>query len=153
MRIVERNRVEEELAIVAASAGVKGVGLDFKKPADFPLLQLDDTKIRQVIMNFLDNAVYYTPAGGTVKIELEEAERTVELRIIDSGIGVPKADQHKLFTKFFRASNARKARPDGTGLGLFMAQKVIVASGGAIIFHSKEGEGSTFGFSFPRNPR
>lgn len=145
--------IEEELAIVAASAGVKGVGLDFKKPADFPLLQLDDTKIRQVIMNFLDNAVYYTPAGGTVKIELEEAERAVELRIIDSGIGVPKADQHKLFTKFFRASNARKARPDGTGLGLFMAQKVIVASGGAIIFHSKEGEGSTFGFSFPRTPR
>jgi signal transduction histidine kinase len=63
---------------------------------------------------------------------------------------VPKAEQHKLFAKFYRAGNARKARPDGTGLGLFMAKKVIVASGGAILFKSKEGKGSTFGFTFPK---
>jgi signal transduction histidine kinase len=61
---------------------------------------------------------------------------------------VPKSEQHHLFTKFYRAGNARKARPDGTGLGLFMAKKVVVAQGGAIIFESKEGKGSTFGFIF-----
>jgi signal transduction histidine kinase len=63
---------------------------------------------------------------------------------------VPKSVQHKLFSKFYRADNAKKMRPDGTGLGLFMAKKVIIALGGAIIFKSVEGKGSTFGFSFPR---
>ncbi|HMR72963.1 MAG TPA: ATP-binding protein, partial [Candidatus Saccharibacteria bacterium] len=72
---------------------------------------------------------------------------------IDQGIGVPKAEQHKLFTKFARASNAKKQRPDGTGIGLFMAKKVVVALGGAIIFESKEGVGSTFGFRLNRTSR
>ena len=60
-------------------------------------------------------------------------------------------EQKNMFTKFYRAENAQKARPDGTGLGLFMAQKVIVAQGGAIIFHSEPGKGSTFGFSFAKS--
>jgi signal transduction histidine kinase len=68
----------------------------------------------------------------------------------DNGIGVPRRMQHKLFTKFYRAQNAQQARPDGTGLGLFMAKKVIVAQGGAIIFESEENKGSTFGFRFSK---
>src|SRR4029079_19217945 len=108
------------------------------------------TKTRQVIMNFVDNAIYYTPADGTITIELLDKESTIELRVVDNGIGVPKSEQHHLFTKFYRAGNARKARPDGTGLGLFMAKKVIVAQGGALIFKSEEGKGSTFGFSFEK---
>jgi len=74
----------------------------------------------------------------------------VTFTVSDDGIGVPKSEQHHLFAKFYRAGNARKARPDGTGLGLFMAKKVVVAQGGAIIFESTEGKGSTFGFTFPR---
>ena len=70
--------------------------------------------------------------------------------VIDDGIGVPKAEQHHMFTKFYRAGNAKKARPDGTGLGLYMAKKVVIAQGGSIIFKSIEGKGSTFGFSFPK---
>ncbi len=62
---------------------------------------------------------------------------------------MPKNEQKNMFSKFYRASNAKKARPDGTGLGIFMAKKVIVDQGGAIIFDSKEGVGSTFGFTFP----
>jgi signal transduction histidine kinase len=111
---------------------------------------LDETKTRQVIMNLVDNAIYYTPTGGHIKVQLTAADKTVELRVVDDGIGVPKSEQHHLFTKFFRAGNARKARPDGTGLGLFMAKKVVLAQGGSIIFESRENVGSTFGFSFPR---
>jgi signal transduction histidine kinase len=101
-------------------------------------------------MNFTDNAIYYTPSGGKINVELKETAKSVEFTVKDSGIGVPKDQQHKLFTKFYRADNARKARPDGTGLGLFMAKKVIIAQGGSMIFESKEGKGSTFGFSFPK---
>jgi signal transduction histidine kinase len=111
---------------------------------------LDETKTRQVIMNFIDNAIYYTPQGGTIDVELQDKGSNIELRVIDSGMGVPKSEQPHLFTKFYRAANARKARPDGTGLGLYMARKVIVAQGGSIIFDSKEGKGSTFGFTFKK---
>jgi signal transduction histidine kinase len=110
---------------------------------------LDDNKMRQVMMNMIDNAIYYTPAGGSVTVQLYKTAEELIFKVVDTGIGVAKAEQHKLFTKFFRASNARKARPDGTGLGLFMAQKIIVEQGGAVIFESTEGKGSTFGFRFP----
>jgi signal transduction histidine kinase len=111
---------------------------------------LDETKIRQVIMNFADNALHYTQNGGHIQINLEDRGDSIEYTVVDDGLGVPKAEQHHLFTKFFRAGNAKKARPDGTGLGLFMAKKVVVAQGGAIIFKSEEGKGSTFGFTFPK---
>jgi signal transduction histidine kinase len=97
-------------------------------------------------MNFVDNAIYYTSAGGNIRVELVDKPAAVGLRVIDDGIGVPRSEQHHLFTKFYRAGNARKARPDGTGLGLFMAKKVVLGHGGSIIFDSQEGKGSSFGF-------
>jgi signal transduction histidine kinase len=100
-------------------------------------------------MNFVDNAIYYTPKGGKITVKLTRAKNTIEYSVTDTGIGVPKNEIHHLFTKFYRANNAKKARPDGTGLGLFMAKKVIIAQGGAIILKSQEGKGSTFGFRFP----
>jgi signal transduction histidine kinase len=142
--------VEEELAQLQETAAARSVKLTYDKPAHFPELMLDETKTRQVIMNFVDNAIYYTPAGGHIKVKLAETPTTVELRVSDNGIGVPKSEQPHLFTKFYRAGNARKARPDGTGLGLFMAKKVIIAQGGALIFESHEGKGSTFGFTFSK---
>jgi signal transduction histidine kinase len=141
--------IGEELAQLVETAAARDIQLTYDKPKDYPLLMLDETKTRQVIMNFVDNAIYYTPAGGHIRVELTTTDHAAELRVVDDGIGVPKAEQHHLFTKFYRAGNARKARPDGTGLGLFMAKKVILAQGGVIIFDSHEGKGSTFGFSFP----
>lgn len=139
----------EQLQESAANHQLK---LAFHKPANFPKqLMLDETKTQQVIMNFMDNAIYYTPAGGKVDVALNATDKEITYTVTDTGLGVPKAEQPHLFAKFYRAGNARKMRPDGTGLGLFMAKKVIVAQGGAIIFKSEEGKGSTFGFSFPRH--
>lgn len=137
----------EQLTEVAKS---KGQTLVFNRPDSFPELMLDETKIRQVIMNFADNALHYTASGGHIQISLEDKGDSVEYTVTDDGMGVPKHEQHHLFTKFFRAGNAKNARPDGTGLGLFMAKKVIIAQGGAVIFRSEEGKGSTFGFTFPK---
>jgi signal transduction histidine kinase len=143
--------VEGELHQLQQTAKGRNITISYDRPKVFPELMLDETKIRQVIMNFADNAMYYTPAGGKVKVELIDNGKSIEYIVTDNGIGVPKAAQHHLFTKFFRADNARNARPDGTGLGLFMAKKVVIAQGGAIIFKSEEGKGSTFGFTFPKN--
>jgi signal transduction histidine kinase len=142
--------IQEEISQLTETAKSRGITLTYKKPADFPVVQLDETKTRQVIMNFVDNAIYYTPTGGHIAVELEDHVVSIELKVVDDGIGVPKAEQHHLFTKFYRARNAQRARPDGTGLGLFMAKKVVLAQGGSIIFESKEGKGSTFGFTFPK---
>ncbi len=138
--------VEEEIGQLQEIAKTHSLKLKYKKPAKFPELMLDETKTLQVIMNFIDNAIYYTPGGGTITVSLEDKPSVVELRVTDDGIGVPRSEQAHLFTKFYRAGNARKARPYGTGLGLFMAKKVMVAQGGSLIFESKENKGSTFGF-------
>ena len=142
--------IQDEVNQLLETAAGRNLTLTYHKPAHFPVLELDETKIRQVVMNFVDNAIYYTPSGGHIDVTLNETDKAVELLVSDDGIGVPKSEQHHLFTKFYRAKNAQKARPDGTGLGLFMAQKVVVAQGGATIFSSKEGHGSTFGFTFPK---
>lgn len=141
--------VADEVASLEQHFAAKNLEYDYIHPEAMPIMQLDEGKLRQVIMNFIDNAIYYTPEGGDIEIRLDVSDKQVEFRVIDSGIGVPKAAQAKLFAKFFRADNAQKVRPDGTGLGLFLARKVVIGHGGAIIFKSKEGEGSTFGFSLP----
>ncbi len=143
--------VEGEIGQLKETAAGRGLELTYVKPANFPKLYLDETKIRQVIMNFTDNAIYYTLKGGHIEVRLEDKGESIELTVNDDGMGVPKSEQPHLFSKFYRAANAQKARPDGTGLGLFMAKKVVIAQGGNIIFRSTEGKGSTFGFAFPKN--
>ena len=143
--------VREEMDQLKETAKTRQLTINYKQPTDFPALMLDETKTRQVVMNFIDNALYYTPAGGQIKVELRETDKTVELHVIDDGMGVPKAELPHLFTKFYRAGNARQARPDGTGLGLYMAKKVIVAEGGSILLSSVEGKGSDFGFVFSKS--
>lgn len=145
-----RDVVKAEIDQVAETAKSREVSITYKNPSRFPKLMLDETKIHQVVMNFIDNAIYYTPAGGNIVVSLTETPTAIEYRVKDNGIGVPRAVQHRLFSKFYRAENAQRARPDGTGLGLFMAKKVIVAQGGSIIFESTEGKGSTFGFRFAK---
>lgn len=142
--------VQQELHQLEEAAASRSLTLAFDYPKDFPTLMFDETKTRQIIMNFTDNAIYYTPAGGHITVRLVNNPSTIELRVEDNGIGVPKHEQHHLFTKFYRAGNARQARPDGTGLGLFMAKKVIAAQGGSVLFDSVEGKGSTFGFVFSK---
>jgi signal transduction histidine kinase len=145
-----RDVVQAEVDQLTETAKSREVDMVYQNPAAFPRLMLDETKIHQVVMNLLDNAIYYTPAGGKIIVTLAETPQAIEFTVKDNGIGVPRRTQHKLFTKFYRAQNAQQARPDGTGLGLFMAKKVIVAQGGAIIFDSTEGKGSTFGFRFSK---
>lgn len=143
------NIVQEEVDQLRATALSRQISLKYEKPSNFPSMVVDETKIRQVVMNFVDNAIFYSKSGSEVKVELTKTAKEVIFKVKDTGIGVPAEERRHLFTKFFRATNARKARPDGTGIGLFMAKKVIVAHSGSIIFETTEGKGSTFGFSLP----
>ena len=141
--------VAEEVANVDQVANTHKIKVSYRRPARFPILYLDDTKIRQVIMNFIDNAIYYSPDANVVKVRLSVEDGEAVLRVIDKGIGVPISAKKKLGTKFFRGDNARRQRPDGTGIGLFLAKKVIEGHGGTMIFESELDKGSTFGFRLP----
>ncbi len=141
--------VSEEIDSLKPNAEARNLKFVYKPPKDFPAIKLDEGKIRQVVMNFADNAVYYSHENTAINIDLHIKDKKVFFAVKDSGIGVPKDEQEHLFTKFFRASNAKKQRPDGTGVGIYLAKRVIEAHGGEIIFESTEGQGSTFGFSLP----
>ncbi|HVI69367.1 MAG TPA: ATP-binding protein [Magnetospirillaceae bacterium] len=141
--------VGDEVEQLKATAARRAITLVFHAPSQFPEVSIDDGKIRQVIMNFIDNAIFYSKPNSTVTVELTATGRDITLAVHDTGIGVPSSERHHLFTKFYRATNARKVRPDGTGIGLYMAKKVVTAHGGSIIFETKENQGSTFGFRLP----
>lgn len=141
--------VQQEVDSLQTTAKARNIKLQYRMPSVFPVLYLDEGKLRQVIMNFIDNAFYYSREFSTVVVKTARDDGDVVVTVVDSGMGVPEAEQKRLFTKFFRATNARKQRPDGTGVGLFLAKKVIIAHGGTMIFESVEGKGSTFGFRLP----
>ena len=141
--------VSEEVEGLQTNAQSRGLSFTFKKLKNIPELNLDENKIHQVIMNFCDNAIYYSKENSNINVSLAVVNNQVEFSVKDTGIGVPADEQAQLFNKFFRATNARKQRPDGTGVGLFLAKKVIDAHDGKIVFESEEGKGSTFGFRLP----
>lgn len=145
--------VAQEVEALEPNATARELTFVYKQPKNIPEMNLDENKIQQVIMNFCDNAIYYSKEGSKIKVGLAIVDNYVEFTVKDNGIGVPIAEQEQLFGKFFRATNARKQRPDGTGVGLFLAKKVIDAHNGKIIFESKEGRGSTFGFKLPIKKR
>jgi PAS domain S-box-containing protein len=114
----------------------------------------DPEKLLQVFSILLDNAVRYSPAGGTVRIGAERKAETVELVVADEGIGIPQSDQEQIFRKFYRGADAAARVGDGgTGLGLFIARGLVTAMGGKISVSSREGEGSTFAIELPAATR
>lgn len=145
--------VAQELQQLQTLAESKKVKISYTPPAKKSInIRLDENKTRQVVMNLIDNAIHYSqpPAGGgEVQVSLELQKDHIVFLVRDNGIGVPAVVQKRLFTKMFRANNAKAARPDGTGLGLYLVKRVVEDEGGEIIFESTEGKGSTFGFRMP----
>jgi signal transduction histidine kinase len=141
--------VTEEVNELGPSAKEKAVLLQYIAPEHkVPVVEYDEEKTRQAVMNLIDNAIYYTPKG-VVKVFLENDDKDIIFRVVDNGIGVPDAQKSKLFQKFSRADNAKKERPSGSGVGLYLVKRVVEEQGGNIIFESQEGKGSTFGFRLP----
>jgi len=111
---------------------------------------LCDQRIFLVILqNIIANAIEYTPAGGTITLHAKKENAHIIISVTDSGIGIPKKDQSKIFSKLFRAENTRTTYPDGNGLGLYLVKLLIDECGGDIWFISEEEEGTTFFISFP----
>jgi PAS domain S-box-containing protein len=117
---------------------------------NIPLMPIDQKLLRMVLQNLLSNAVKYTPDGGKITLELTLSDVShVLIKISDTGYGIPKIQQDKVFTKLFRADNVREKNAEGTGLGLYIVKYIIDHIGGKIRFESEENKGTIFYVTLP----
>lgn len=114
-------------------------------------VKADHDRIKQVLMNLLENAVRYSKESGTVTVSVREQDHAVSISVSDTGPGIRKEDIPRIFDKFFRSKTARKLTSKGTGLGLTIAKNIVEAHGGKIWVQSREGQGSTFIFTLPQD--
>jgi signal transduction histidine kinase len=106
----------------------------------------------QVLDNLISNALKFTAAGGSVSIRVLQQAGEEIVEVADTGIGIPEAEQERLFQRFFRASSASQRHIAGVGLGLSIVRAIVEAHGGRIEFHSLQGAGTTFRVRLPLDP-
>lgn len=114
-----------------------------------PKLSLDPNLLTIVFQNLISNAIKYTPEGGAVHVDIRQQQRHWLITVADNGYGIPQHQQVQIFSKLFRADNAKEKVVDGTGLGLYMVKAIVEKTGGQIGFASEEGSGTIFTIQFP----
>ena len=140
--------VYERMRVVAQT---RSVVLDLEALAPHLVLG-DGERLRRVLLNLVDNAVKYTPAGGRVSLSLRRLDGLACLAVRDTGIGLSEAEQEHVFQRFYRADAARDHGAQGSGLGLCIARSIVEAHGGTLEVTSRVGEGSTFRVCLPEVP-
>ncbi|MEK6795170.1 MAG: HAMP domain-containing sensor histidine kinase [Spirochaetota bacterium] len=141
--------VQKAVASLALSAGKSGISLENRLPSDLPLIIGDEARLLQVIVNLLENGIKFNKNGGAVVIasERDTTNRTITLRVSDTGIGIPEDHCDKIFDKFYQVDSSGKRKYGGCGLGLAISRNIVQQHGGDIQVNSVLGEGSTFSFT------
>jgi len=144
--------INKNISSVSLKAEEKKIELKFKEPKEkFKPLKIDPARIDLVLQNLLDNALKYTPEKGKISVELKKKDNDfVQISVKDNGVGVPKDQIGRLFSKFFRGANVIKLQTDGSGLGLFITKNIIRRHGGDIGVTSEK-DGTEFTFTLPIN--
>ena len=143
-----RDVVSEVVTSVQQGAEVNGHRFVLHLPDEPLAASADREKLGQILMNLLDNAVKFSPNGGTVTVEAHRRAGRVEVRVVDEGQGIPEDERERIFSKFHRGDGAPRSQ-SGAGLGLFIARGLVRAMGGRIWVDSAEGGGSSFAFELP----
>jgi PAS domain S-box-containing protein len=141
--------VSELVETVEESGVMNGHRFEIDLPDEPLAAEADPDKVRQIFNILVENALRYSPGGGTVTVGARRSDDRVEVRVADQGIGIPAAERERIFRKFYRAESAARDGAAGTGLGLFIAKELVTAMGGRIWVESIEGEGSSFSFELP----
>jgi len=147
---VRLNRVVAD-CVRAAQVLATQKGLRFNVSSSLPEVELngDDEMFKRMLLNLLDNAVKYTPAGGEINVTLASQDGTALIIVSDTGIGIPAADQPHIFDRFYRVDKARSRALGGAGLGLSIARWIVEAHEGRLSVESEPGHGSTFTVELP----
>ncbi len=125
------------------------ITLEVAASTPVPEVAADRDKVRQVLVNLVDNAVKYSPSGGRVELSVEAVDGNVRFAVRDEGLGIPADEQERIFEKFYRLDPAMTRGVGGTGLGLYICHELVRRMGGRIWVESTHGEGSTFSFELP----
>jgi PAS domain S-box-containing protein len=145
-----RTVVSDVIQIAEQAPMANGHSFVVDLPEDPLDAEADRDKLRQILANLVDNAVKFSPNGGTVTVAARANGEVAEVRVVDEGIGIAEEEQRRIFTKFFRGdAMTRDPATGGTGLGLFIAHGLVSAMGGRMWVDSREGAGSSFAFELP----
>jgi two-component system phosphate regulon sensor histidine kinase PhoR len=151
---LEGLRIEEALdrvlTVVEARAGEKRLTIRKEMAGELPLIRADRDRLAQILINILDNAIKFTPVGGTIAVTASPGEEGfLTVRIADTGVGIPKGEIPRLGERFYRADKTRSREMGGTGLGLSIVKHLMMAHGGRVIIDSALGHGTTVSLYFP----
>lgn len=139
--------LKSSIEMISLRAKVRGITLQCRIAKDLPPVAIDKLSIREVVNNLIDNAIKYSGKSKVIKIDAYVGkEGLVETTVQDFGLGIPTSIMPNLFTKFYR-DHRNRAQIGGTGLGLYLSKAILTAHGGNIWVRSREGQGSTFGFT------
>ncbi len=127
----------------------KGLEFQVEIPAELSLVDADTRRLRWAVINIVRNAWQYTPAGGSVTLQLYERDGDVVLNVVDTGIGITHENQKNLFNRFHRMTETEGQEIRGLGLGLYVTRAIVEAHGGHVDFVSEKGRGSTFSLILP----
>jgi two-component system phosphate regulon sensor histidine kinase PhoR len=139
----------ETVELMRTQASEKHIDLSIKLPETHLTIRGDGDRGRQMIMNLVDNAIKYTPEGGTVTVILEQEEPWNRLIVSDTGIGIAPEHQRRLFERFYRVDKGRSRQMGGTGLGLAIVKHIVFSMKGSIRVESAPNEGSRFIIDLP----
>jgi len=127
----------------------KGVSLSFDCPPDLTIFA-DGDKLREIIINLVDNAIKFTPSGGKVTLQAEEREKYVDISVEDTGAGIPPESLDEIFDRFHQVQMREKVNSEGIGIGLAIVKSLVELHGGNVIVRSEPGKGSRFTVTLPK---
>ncbi|HYR94250.1 MAG TPA: ATP-binding protein [Methylomirabilota bacterium] len=135
-----------------ASARYTRIELAAGVPTDLGTVIADERKVRQILLNLLSNAVKFTPRGDRIDLSARKSNGEVQVSVCDTGIGIAREDQAKVFDEFQQVGRPSDSSREGTGLGLTLAKRLVELHGGRMWLESEIGKGSTFTFALPVGP-
>jgi signal transduction histidine kinase len=141
--------IRQAMSAIQAKAAAKGLSLSENIPDNLPAVYVDSLRIKQVLLNLLENALVHTPANGTITVSAKKNGGWVVVSVSDTGEGIPEEDMPNIFERFHRVDKSRSRATGGTGLGLTIAKYFVEAHNGKIKVQSKLGKGSRFTFTIP----
>jgi signal transduction histidine kinase len=141
--------IANEVVDVLRARAPEGIEIAVKKARALPPVAADPDKLRQILMNLIENAIKYSPDGGRVEVELGRSGGRVRFRVTDHGLGIPPAEQDRIFEKFFRLDPNLTRGVGGTGLGLYISRELVTRMNGRIWVDSDGRSGSSFFLELP----
>jgi PAS domain S-box-containing protein len=139
----------EQVVEVARTHTAENIAVELDAPKRLPAVQADPGQLQQVLTNLVDNAIKYSPDGGTIHVRLQTNDRYLRFAIADEGLGIPASEHGRIFEKFYRLDPNMTRGIGGTGLGLYICRELVRRVNGRLWVESAEGKGSTFNVDIP----